>query len=120
MKYRYLTQTVTIPAGTPIGTGPSASVQMDQQFQKVIGVQVIVVSGTANFRMGLTQTNSGEVVQDITHVNDYISTTAVPLDTRYKTIDVPAQGNYISYSTQAITVPGADIVVDLIFKLKND
>ena len=115
---KYQTVKITVPNGTAVGTLINDQVILDQQYKRCTGVALYVTAGPLTLSLGLT-TQAGSVIQDLTHTDDYLPSTAVPLNERYKDINVAAGGNFIQYTLTPWQLLGADQSFHLVFRLER-
>lgn len=110
---------MTVPNGTGVGAIVSTTITLDSTYDTCIGLRVEPISSSLTLRLSIN-TQGGEKVQESTHINDYISSTAVPPAQRFKAVDLTAKGQQLTISAIPHTALVADQVFDVIFLLKNN
>jgi hypothetical protein len=88
MKTRYQTKVITIANATADATTTTDDIQPDKSYDKVTGIAVEQVSagGATYLRMGIRDRNKN--IQDVSHINNFLASTAVDPDRKFKTVDV--------------------------------
>ncbi len=118
-KTKYQTFTVTKANATPAGRYTD-SVELDTEFEVCDGVQVkeLGAGGVTFYNIGLEDKNN--TYQSLTHKDDYITTTAVNPNERYKRISIPViQGQKVDVKTEFDAVLGAELKYQIIFRLRK-
>lgn len=118
VKIKYQTTKVSIPANT-VGTF-SQDIDLDSKFSKCVGVALVQTSEEidVNFAVGLE--DSHDVYHHLAHKNLWVCSTSVPVNERFKDIDVNViAGQKLTLKTNLpVTYPSA-IEYEIYFKLIN-
>lgn len=119
-RLKYITETVTIANGTAAGVVKEFPITTDNEFDKVTGYAVHIISRGANenFRIGLTD-RSG-IIHDKTFENDHITSTSVNPNERYKKIDAQAGGQKITVQVENIDALTADMILDIVLREEKE
>ncbi len=115
---KYQSKAITVPNGTTTAQIINNQIQLDAMYSRCVGVAVYSVTGTLTLSLGLT-TQSGNVIQDLTIIDDYMVTTSVPQNERFKEVNFEARGNNVQYTIQPTVNLGADQTFYIIFLLEK-
>lgn len=119
MKTKYQTITVTKANATVLGRYTNAE-QLDTNFDYCDGIQIKELSngGVPYYSVGLEDKNN--TYHSITHKDDYIASTSVEPDKRYKTIHIPVvSGEKIEIKTEFDANLAAELRYQIIFRLRK-
>ncbi|MFD3001438.1 hypothetical protein ACFS7Z_13785 [Pontibacter toksunensis] len=110
------TVTVVLPAGTPAGVHEVTEI-LDTQYQQCVGVAVYETSngGVPNYKIGLR--DDTQTYQMNTHRDDWVSSTDVAPDERYKSLDLPVNGSRLTIRTQLQAALTSELSYDIVFRL---
>lgn len=118
VKIKYQTTKVSIPAGT-VGTF-SQDIDLDSKFSKCVGVALVETSEETeiNFAVGLE--DSHDVYHHLAHKNLWICSTSVPVNERFKDMDINViAGQKLTLKTNVPVVSTDVIEYEIYFKLIN-
>lgn len=119
MKTKYQTIEITKANLTAAGRYTD-SPQLDDNYDVCDGVQAIELGagGITYYSIGIE--DKRDVYSPIVHKNDYIATTAVPINHRYKDILIPiVRGEKTDVKTEIPVVLAAELKYLLIFRLRK-
>lgn len=120
-KIKEQTLNLTIPSGTTDGTIIEASANLDSNYDKCVGFSVQEVANSASSKYELGLRNEQAQIQDFTNSNHLIVSTAVAPKDRYHERNFIAQGSRVTVQGRPSGASaGADIKVQIIFKLLKD
>jgi hypothetical protein len=122
-KFKYQTKVCTIPQSTPAGKYPfSITMDADNDYAKAVAVYEVASGGLTGHMMGLRQ-REGKTFQDPTIMADWLCSSAVPQDRRYKEFgeSIPAKGKEMVIEIETINENNdADAVYHVVFQLVKE
>lgn len=118
--YRYYTQTFTRAAGTATGVYTERIV-FPTGYQLVEGCNLyeITTGNSTYYRVGL-KTEGGNYIQEQTHKNDWICSTAVNPGERYKPLNINSNSVYILEVFFPETLSVTPLTFDLVFVISKE
>lgn len=122
-RIKYQRKLVTVPSATAATSTSEADIQLDKSYDRCTGIAVHTVSdgGIANgyFLLGIKDLD--RQFQDLSHIDNWTSGSAVSPDEKFKTIDIPVQsGNLTTIQVNNPAALVSDLQVEVIFRLEKD
>jgi hypothetical protein len=119
-EYRYFTKTFTRPAGTATGTY-TERIDFPTGYQIVEGCNLyeITTGSSSYYRVGL-KTEGGVYIQELTHKNDWICSTAVNPSERYKPLNINSTSVYTLEVFFPENLSGTPLTFDLTFIISKE
>jgi hypothetical protein len=120
MSFRYQTVKITVANATAAASLDKKETLLSEM-DKVTGVAVYQHStkngGATAKRLSLKMGTT--VLQDLTTVDDYLVTTAIPPNERFKNFDFPAQGQQIVIGYDWDAAMAADWEIHVVFRCEK-
>lgn len=108
---------ITVPNTSTAGTY-QATTKLDQNYDNLLGVSVIPVSGSTDFEVGLNlaadNINVAPVRQEF-----YAFDSSCPMNARVRALSGTAKGNDVTISTKISATLAADLNYQIIFTLSK-
>lgn len=115
---------VTIANATAAGTITIDNFEPDRDYKSITGLDVQLagitgaVQGGAHVNVGLAD-NKGDI-HELAHMNNFISSTSVPPDMRFKSLHIPIDGSLIKCKVENPVLSTAEYKVQFIFRLEDE
>ncbi|HEY8936703.1 MAG TPA: hypothetical protein VIM65_15850 [Cyclobacteriaceae bacterium] len=119
MKTKYQTVIIKKASGTEKSRYTDA-IELDTHFEICDGVQIhqITNGGITFYAVGLEDKSNN--YQNITHVDDFVCSTSVPINMRYKEISIPViSGEKLEIKTEFYENLTADLEYHVVFRLRK-
>ncbi len=123
MKIKYQTKVCTIPESTGAGKYPfTVTLDADSDYAKGVAVYEVSSGGLVGQTLGLRQ-REGKTFQDPTLIADWLCSSSVPQDRRYKEFgdNIPAKGKEMVIEIEtANSNDDGDAVYHVVFQLVKE
>lgn len=116
---KYQTKEIVLPAGTP-ATTKDTNINLDSAFTNCTGVAIHEKTngGISSYDVGLA--DDTRMYHHLTDKKDWIAGDGVPLNNRYKNIDIPNEGQVIRVTIKPDAAVVSELRVQIVFRLEKE